>query len=71
MKELKLKISGMHCESCEKIIQMDLGDIAGVIESDIDSKTGSGLVKTEDSVSPEVIIKAINNAGYKAELVGE
>lgn len=71
MKEIKLKISGMHCESCEKIIQMDLGDVDGVLESNIDSKTGDGLVKVEDSVSEDLIIKTINNAGYKAQIVGE
>lgn len=70
MKNLNLKISGMHCGSCEKIIQMDLDDVDGVIEAEIDSKKGTGLVKVEDSVSSEVILKTINDAGYKAELVG-
>lgn len=71
MKEIKLKISKMHCESCEKIIQMDLDDIAGVIDAKISSKNGTGLVKVEDSVSSESIIKAIEHLGYKAELAGE
>ncbi|KKQ74331.1 MAG: copper chaperone [Berkelbacteria bacterium GW2011_GWB1_38_5] len=68
MKELKFTISGMHCGSCEKIIQMKLEDIKGVLESDISSETSSGLVKTEDNVSSETIIEAIKKAGYKAEL---
>lgn len=71
MKEIKLKISGMHCGSCEKIIQMDLSDVTGVIESKIDSKTGSGLVKTEDSVSDDLVIQTIQSTGYKAQLAGE
>ncbi|MCL5407621.1 MAG: heavy-metal-associated domain-containing protein [Patescibacteria group bacterium] len=68
MKELKFKISGMHCGSCEKIIQMELDDTEGVLESRVDSKTSSGFVKTEDNVSPETIIETIKKAGYKAEL---
>lgn len=68
MKELKFKISGMHCGSCEKIIQMELDDTEGVIVAQISSQTNSGLVKVEDNVSPETIIKVISKAGYKAEL---
>lgn len=69
MKELKFKISGMHCGSCEKIIQMELDETKGVIDSQISSKMNSGLVKTEDDVSPETIIKAISEVGYKAEII--
>ncbi len=71
MKEIRLKISGMHCGSCEKIIQMDLSDIPGVIDSRIDAKTGSGLVKVEDPVSSETVIATIDKAGYKAKLMGD
>lgn len=70
MKEIKLKISGMHCSSCEKIIQMDLDDVEGVIESKIDSKDGSGLIKVEDSVSEDLIVKTVNDAGYQTQLIG-
>jgi copper chaperone CopZ len=70
-KLIKLKITGMHCSSCEKIIQMDLEDVSGVIESEINSKTGTGLVRVEDSMLPEAIIKVIGDAGYKAEIAGD
>lgn len=68
MKELKFKISGMHCGSCEKLIQMELEDTEGVLESEISSQTAIGLVKVEDNVSAQTIINAIGNSGYKAEL---
>ena len=71
MKEIKLKIVGMHCESCEKLIQMELGDTAGVLESEIDAKTGTGLIKTEDSIESDAVIEAVKKAGYKAEISKE
>lgn len=68
MKEIKLKISGMHCSSCEKIIEMDLSDLEGVQESKISSSTGEGLVKVDDSVSAENVINVIEKSGYKAKV---
>ena len=70
MKKLKLKISGMHCGSCERIIQMNLSDINGVIDSHIDAKTGQGLVTVSDTVSDDLIISTIKDTGYHAQLTG-
>lgn len=71
MKHIELKIAGMHCESCEKIIKMELDDAAGILDSVIDSKAGTGNIKVEDSVSNEDILKIIADAGYKAEILEE
>jgi len=68
MKNINLKIEGMHCESCEKIIKMEIEEVPGVLESKIDSKIGTGNIKVEDSVEGEVIIEAVKKAGYKAEI---
>lgn len=71
MKEIKLKISGMHCQSCEKLIKMDLEDLDGVLDIKIDSKDGMGKIAVADNVSSGLIIKTIGDTGYKAELMGE
>lgn len=68
----KFKIKGMHCVSCAMNIDFDLEDIEGVISS----KTGYAKAITEvefddKKVSSEVIIKAIDAAGYKGEVIDE
>lgn len=70
-KEIHLKITGMHCGSCEQIIKEDLADLPGIIESKIDSKTGEGLIRAEQSIAANDIIKSIEKSGYKAELMTE
>lgn len=69
MKVLKIKIYGMHCSSCEKIIHMELEGFPGVLESEVDYKTGIGTIKAEDSVVEEDVLKVIVNTGYKAEII--
>lgn len=70
-RELKLKITGMHCGSCEQIIKEDLGELPGVLESKIDSKTGEGLISLTGDISAPDIIKVIEKSGYKAEVLSE
>lgn len=68
-KKIHLKISGMHCESCEKIIAAELSEIKGIINSQIDSKTGHGIVEAENSVDENLVVGAINRSGYSAEVL--
>jgi Cu+-exporting ATPase len=66
---IKLKIDGMHCVSCEKIIGMELSDIQGVRSAKIDFQAGTGEVIVDQNVSDEQIIAVIAKAGYKSEVV--
>lgn len=68
-KKIHLKISGMHCESCEKIINAELAGVQGLIESHIDSKAGHGIVEVENFVKEDLIMRAIKTAGYDAEIL--
>ncbi len=69
-KIIKLQIEGMHCGSCEKIIEMELLDLHGVKSAKIDSGTKTGKVIVEEGkVNEEMIVSAIVRAGYKATVV--
>lgn len=69
MKKIHLKITGMHCESCEKIIAAELADVGGVVKSEIDSKAGHGIVEVEDTVDEGAVLGAISRAGYEGEVL--
>ena len=68
---IKLRIEGMHCESCEKIITMELQEIPGVESAKINSQTGAGLVMVREEVSDAQIIAAVVKAGYQSRIVGQ
>ncbi|MFA5877883.1 MAG: heavy metal translocating P-type ATPase [Candidatus Staskawiczbacteria bacterium] len=71
-KIILVKIKGMHCEACEKIIKEDLID-SGISPEDIeiDFKTGRASIGTDpsDEEAGQKILTIIDNAGYSAELV--
>ncbi|HCW31919.1 MAG: heavy metal translocating P-type ATPase, Cu2+-exporting ATPase [Candidatus Peregrinibacteria bacterium GW2011_GWF2_39_17] len=64
-----VKISGMHCKSCEKIIASDLQKIPGILKAEIDYASGQGQIETSQPISDDVLLKTITKSGYKATLV--
>lgn len=64
MAKTTFKVSGMHCPSCEKLLQMDIGDIKGVKGVKADHKTGMVEVEGE-GVDAGAVKKAIVQDGYK------
>ncbi|HAT03182.1 MAG TPA: heavy metal translocating P-type ATPase [Candidatus Magasanikbacteria bacterium] len=66
---LHLKIDGMHCASCERIIEMELREIPDVKKIHIDSKNGMGEVSIDNTVDEHEIISAISRAGYTATVI--
>ncbi|MFH0791597.1 MAG: heavy metal translocating P-type ATPase [bacterium] len=69
MEKIILKISGMHCSSCEKIIGAELSEITGISNVKINSTDGSGELEALPEVPNETIIQAIAKAGYQAVIV--
>ena len=69
-KTIRLRAEGMHCKSCEKIIDMEIMEIFGVKSSKFDFEKQTGEVTFDDSiVRNEEIISAIEKAGYKGTLI--
>ncbi|MFA6521166.1 MAG: heavy metal translocating P-type ATPase [Candidatus Gracilibacteria bacterium] len=69
MTNISLKIDGMHCESCEKIISGELKKVPGVESATIDSKKGTGEVKASSAVADKDVLAAVVKAGYKAKVI--
>lgn len=69
MKTIKLQIEGMHCDSCGKMISMNLEALEGIAEVKIDQKTKLAEISfDENKVSEEEILKTIRNSGYTPKL---
>ncbi|MHB8279361.1 MAG: heavy-metal-associated domain-containing protein, partial [Candidatus Humimicrobiaceae bacterium] len=69
---LEIDISGMHCESCVKLITESLTDLEGVVDVDISQKDNKGKVIFENSlINSNNILDAIEKEGYGAKIVSE
>ncbi len=63
-----LKIDGMHCESCAKIIEMELKENPGVSDVNVDYKNNSAIIEyDEEKIALEKIIEVISGLGYQAK----
>lgn len=65
MKKFTLLVPEMTCSHCEKRIHETISSLGGnVISLDLKTK----IVVVEADVPVEVLIKAIDNAGYEAQI---
>ncbi len=64
MKEV-IEVKGMHCRSCEILIEEKVSKISGVTKVHANSKRSNVTVYSNDAVSKADIIGAIKEAGYE------
>lgn len=62
----KLKITGMTCNHCVKHATKSLEEVAGVDSVTVELEPGSAEVI--GNVDIELLIAAVKNAGYEAEI---
>lgn len=68
----KYKIIGMTCAACSSAVERVTGKIDGVSESNVNLTTGLMTITYDESkVTPELIIKKVDRAGFGAELYVE
>lgn len=71
-KTIKLKITGMTCAGCSNHISTALKNMDGVIEQSVEYPGDIATIKYDASkTNPAEMIKAIEKAGYKAEIIKE
>ena len=63
------KVTGMHCASCEKLINNDLSELPGVTKVQVSYTSGECRVDSQAALDDQQVIKIIGELGYKAELV--
>lgn len=65
MNRIIVPIKGMHCRSCEILVESSLRKIPGVSKTEVDHKTGRAVVFYKESLPASGQIKqAIKDAGY-------
>ena len=67
MKEINLKVKGMHCGGCENRIKNSLSTIDGIDEVIANHIDGTVLVKTNKEVDLEEIKERIEDLGFENE----
>ncbi|WP_392552366.1 heavy metal translocating P-type ATPase [Orbus wheelerorum] len=66
MAEYRFIVEGMSCASCVSRIEKILSKVDGVVTVSINLATEKATVETSHTINVETLIKALNNAGYRA-----
>ncbi len=68
MKEIKLKIEGMHCAGCSNRLEKILNNVDGVESAKVSLEEKSADIKYNDEeVELNTILQEIEDAGFKGE----
>ena len=68
MKEIKLKIEGMHCAGCSNRLEKILYNVDGVESAKVSLEEKSADIKyNEEEVELNTILQEIEDAGFKGE----
>ncbi|MEI6156760.1 MAG: cation transporter [Atribacterota bacterium] len=65
---MKLKIKGMSCQHCVMRVQKALEKVPGVVSVKVNLTKGEAEINTQDTVSSQELLAAVEKAGYEAQL---
>ena len=68
MEKLVINVEGMMCNHCKMHVEKACMSVAGVKEAEANLKKNNVVVKYESEIDKDALVKAINDAGYKAYL---
>jgi copper chaperone len=58
----------MTCGHCQQKVERALQGVAGVYGAAVDHVAGTAQVESGDEVTPEMLIAAVERAGYRAAI---
>lgn len=62
-----VKVGGMMCEGCVRMVDKTLSALPGVKKADVNLKKKEAVLKVNEPLSEEVIKNALEDAGYRFE----
>ena len=62
-----VKVGGMTCEGCVRMVDKTLSALPGVKKADVNLKKKEAVLKVEEPLSEGIIKKALEEAGYRFE----
>ncbi|MBO4541223.1 MAG: heavy-metal-associated domain-containing protein [Bacilli bacterium] len=59
-----VKVGGMMCDGCVRMVQKTLSNLPGVQKVDVSLKKKEAVLKVDEPIPAETIQKALEEAGY-------
>lgn len=69
MKQLVFTVEGMGCSACSTRIERAVRSLEGIIQADVSLEKKILTIRAQESLSPETVIRAVEDAGFEAALL--
>lgn len=69
MNNITLRISGMTCEHCAKIVAKALSNLPVVFSASVLYDNGLASVVTQSEINTDILVRAVKASGYNAEFI--
>ena len=70
-RQVMLSVTGMTCSHCAAAVRRALAECPGVRRAEVDLDRGTAVVDGDEGFDPAACVVAVNELGYKAEIVGD
>ncbi|MDD2487156.1 MAG: heavy metal translocating P-type ATPase [Candidatus Gracilibacteria bacterium] len=73
MKKTRISLPSIHCQSCIKMIDMTLNNLAGINEKNFNLDKKEVILRYDEKIisSAEIASAIVTDAGYEAEVISE
>lgn len=65
MKQIVFSVEGMGCSACSTRIEKTVRALEGIIQADVSLEKKILTVQAQDNLSPETVIRAVEDAGFE------
>ena len=69
--KLKFNVTGMTCAACSARVEKVTSQVSGVEMCEVNLLAGTMVVEAESENIAQAVSKAVSDAGYHAQLVGD
>ena len=66
-----VRVDGMNCSHCQAKVEGALSSLEGVSEAKVNLKKKIAIVTLEKEVNDDILLKAVNDAGFTGVSVSE
>lgn len=71
IRTVTIAIEGMHCGSCPLLVDDCMEDVAGVISSATDLRSGRCVAVVDDRATDEALLAAVAEAGHRGTIIDD
>lgn len=68
VRTVHLKVEGMGCGGCASAVRQAPEEVPGVVRALVELSDASAAIEADAATTPEALVRAVEQAGYEAQI---